>query len=142
MFNIYWRDTEYRTNKMNHTFLEFETTHFQDDNMTVNFTMTFVEPYSIGLLRKKSDRIHIDVRDGFNYTDLFVGNKSEHRLTTFETKTRLEMIFDFRNHYMKTLRQIAARMYWVLIAIILIQFAALTLRGVGLLPVWIFIEYL
>jgi hypothetical protein len=29
--------------------------------MTVNFTMKFSKPYRIGLLVKKSDRLHIDV---------------------------------------------------------------------------------
>jgi len=33
-------------------------------------------------------------------------------------------------------------MYWVVIGLILTQFVALALRGVGLLPVWVFIEYL
>jgi len=43
---------------------------------------------------------------------------------------------------MKTMRRISANSYWVLIAIILIQFALLLVRQVGLLTLWILIEYL
>lgn len=52
------------------------------------------------------------------------------------------MIFDWRNPEMALMRKIAKNMYWVLVAIILVQFALLTLRRVGLLPVWVFVEYL
>jgi len=52
------------------------------------------------------------------------------------------MIFDFENDVMKTFRDTAKTMYWVLVILILSQFVALTIRGVGLLPAWIFIEYL
>jgi len=51
--------------------------------------MTFSEPYKIGLLVKKSDKIYMDVREEFkngtlNYTGIFLGNKTEHRLTNFK----------------------------------------------------------
>ena len=39
-------------------------------------------------------------------------------------------------------RKISANMYWVIIGIIVVQFIALIWVGVGLLPVWILIEYL
>ena len=52
------------------------------------------------------------------------------------------MIFDFDNEVMSTFRSVAKNMYWVLIAIIVVQFIVLSIRGVGLLPVWVFIEYL
>lgn len=52
------------------------------------------------------------------------------------------MIFDFNNEVMSTFRSVARNMYWVLIAIIVVQFIVLAIRGVGLLPVWVFIEYL
>jgi len=52
------------------------------------------------------------------------------------------MQFDFDNEVMKAFRDTAKNMYWVIIGIILIQFVALSIRGVGLLPVWVFIEYL
>lgn len=61
-FHVYWRDTTYRTTRENLSLLDFEPTNFDADGMTVNFTMKFSKPYRIGLLVKKSDRIHIDVK--------------------------------------------------------------------------------
>ena len=52
------------------------------------------------------------------------------------------MIFDWDNEVMSTFRNVAKTMYWVLSSIIIIQFIVLSIRGVGLLPVWVFIEYL
>lgn len=52
------------------------------------------------------------------------------------------MIFDWDNDVMSTMRNISETMYWVLIGIIVVQFFALLGRGVGLLPMWVFIEYL
>ena len=52
------------------------------------------------------------------------------------------MIFDFENEVMATMRNVSKNMYWVIIALIVVQFIALSARGVGLLPVWVFIEYL
>ena len=52
------------------------------------------------------------------------------------------MIFDFENEVMATMRNVAKNMYWVIIALIIVQFILLSARGVGLLPVWVFIEYL
>lgn len=43
---------------------------------------------------------------------------------------------------MKVFRQVASKMYWVLIGLVIIQFFALAVRGVGLLPVFILVEYL
>ena len=104
--------------------------------------MTFLKPYMIGLLLKKSDRIHIDVRDDFNVSQIFIGNISETRLMNNKTRKRLDMIFDWENPTMMTARIISKNMYWVVIGLVLIQFVILILRGVGLFPVWILIDYL
>jgi len=114
--------------------------------------MTFEYPYKIGLLLKRSDTIHINVNNHFDYSGMFTGNVSESVLNftwddpdpkkNTDKYKRLEMIFDFRNHNMFLMRTIAKNMYWVLIGIILVQFVLLSLRRVGLLPVWVFIEYL
>lgn len=142
MFNIYWRDTTYRENKLNHTLLDFEYHMYEQDNQTINFTMTFAEPYRLGLLIKKSDKLYIEVRDGFNYSGMFLGNATEHRLLTKTSNKRIEMIFDFRNENMFLMRSIAASMYWVMLGIIVLQFVLLLWRGVGLLTVWVLIEYM
>jgi hypothetical protein len=61
-FNVYWRDTTYRKTKQDLSLLDFKPTIFSEDAMTINFTMKFSKPYRIGLLVKKSDRLHIDVK--------------------------------------------------------------------------------
>jgi len=43
---------------------------------------------------------------------------------------------------MKTMRTISANMYWVMLLLVVIQFIALIWRRVGLLTVWVLIEYM
>jgi len=165
MFNIFWRDTTYNKrggNKLNHTLADFELTKFQDNNQVVNFTMVFDEPYLLGLLIKKSDRLFIQVRDGFNYSNglwlqkasdnvtfnvdgkdwIFQNNITTYTLHSKEANKRIPLLFDWRNPMMTSLRNIAKNCYWVIIGIILAQFVLLIWRRVGLLPLWILIEYL
>lgn len=164
MFNIYWRDTTYfkRGGKMtNHTLKDFELTRFSDDNQTVNFTMVFDEPYLLGLLIKKSDNLFVDVRSGFDSSGLFIYREEdnitqpvegkEHIIHTnitkyfLETKTywkRIPLLFDWNNNMMKTMRVISQNTYWAVIIIILVQFVLLSWRRVGLITLWILIEYL
>jgi hypothetical protein len=96
--NIYWRDTAYMDNFKNNSLLDF---HVDDwgskDNRTINFTMTFAEPYMIGLLVKISDKLFMDVKPNFNHTGLFFGNISEVQLVMNTTYSPLTMIFDYRN---------------------------------------------
>ena len=78
LFDIYWRDTTYGKrggNNANHTLADFMITDYGSDGQTLKFTMEFDEPYLLGLLIKKSDRLHIDIRPEFNngtYSGLFV----------------------------------------------------------------------
>lgn len=104
--------------------------------------MVFEEPYMIGLLLKKSDKLYIDLNEGFNYTKMFFGNLSEIRLMTTTANAALPMTFDWTNEKMALMRSIAKNMYWGMIGLIASQFIMLMLRRVGLLPVWILIEYL
>ncbi len=100
MFNIYWRDTDYMNNFKNNSLAHFEVDDWgSKDNRTINFTMTFFEPYMIGLLVKISDKLFMDVPalPGFNYTGLFFGNISETQLVMNTTYAPLTMIFDYRN---------------------------------------------
>ena len=143
IFDIYWTDTEFRTNKQKRNLTEFKITSYgQRDNRSIDFWLEFEKPYEIGLLLKRSDKLYVNIRPEINQTDLFVGNKTFTRLNNTEDWRRLEMIFDWRNPNMALMRKIAKSMYWVLIAIIVLQFILLTIRRVGLLPVWVFIEYL
>lgn len=52
------------------------------------------------------------------------------------------IIFDMKNPVMHIFRVVASNMYWGLIGLIFLQFIMLLARRVGLLPVWILIEYL
>ena len=62
MFRVYWRDTLASKTNEDIEFEDFEITDFNTtDNKTIQFHMTFLKPYMIGLLLKKSDRVHIDV---------------------------------------------------------------------------------
>jgi hypothetical protein len=61
MFRVYWRDTMASKTQEDLALEDFAITDYGDDNVTINFTMTFHKPYMIGLLLKKSDRLHIDV---------------------------------------------------------------------------------
>jgi hypothetical protein len=143
LFNVFWRDTDYKLNKQERELAEFLILDYGgEDNRTINFWIRFDKPYKIGLLLKRSDKLYITVRDGINYTDMFVTNRTITKLNTTQSWIRLELIFDFRNPDMLLMRNIAKNMYWVLIALIMLQFILLTLRRVGLLPVWVFIEYL
>lgn len=55
---------------------------------------------------------------------------------------RMEIIFDERDPVMKIFRAVAAKMYYVIIGLIAVQFVLLAARKVGMLPVWVLIEYL
>ena len=68
-----------------------------NDNMTINFTMVFEQPYTIGVLLKRQDKLFIDVKDGFNYTRMFFGNISEIRMNTTTSNRVLPMTFDWNN---------------------------------------------
>jgi hypothetical protein len=151
VFQYYWTNTDYSTNLVQQKFKDFEVTNWgANDSMTVNFTMTFFKPYQIGLLHKKSDLLAFKLKQGYKgnenyYCQLFIGNCTEINMSPNVNATvtkRMEIIFDMRNSVMLTFRHIAANMYYVLIALIVIQFIVLAVRGVGLLPVWILIEYL
>lgn len=81
MFNIYWRDTTYNKRgslKENHTLADFSITEYGADNQTIRFTMDFDEPYLLGLLIKKSDRLFIDIREGFVYEELFINWETDY----------------------------------------------------------------
>mmetsp|Transcript_12357 Transcript_12357/g.19197 ORF Transcript_12357/g.19197 Transcript_12357/m.19197 type:complete len:110 (+) Transcript_12357:2423-2752(+) len=72
--------------------LDFNITSLSDDNRTLNFSCKFSEPYMLGLLVKKSDRLYIHFRyDMLNsygffreekamYKQMLIGNTSEIRV--------------------------------------------------------------
>lgn len=42
--------------------LDFKFTELGNDSMTMNFTATFYEPYMLGLLVKKSDKLYVHMK--------------------------------------------------------------------------------
>ena len=101
--------------------------------------MVFDEPYLLGLLIKKSDVLYIMVREGFEYQGLFIYEKKDNitssdpgkdwlihtNITKYEllykkAEKRIPLLFDWNNNMMKTMRQISANSYWVLIGIIVV----------------------
>jgi len=89
----------------------------------------------------------MNITEGFNYTGLWDGYLPErerlvYQLVTNSTFAKIPLLFDFGNDVMALMREIAAKMYWVMIGIIVTQFFLLMWRGVGLLPVWTLIEYM
>lgn len=150
VFSYYWTDTDYITNKEEKKFKNVTFDYNMTDLMTVNMTMTFFKPYDIGLLNKKSDYFKFRLKQGYEgneefYCQLFIGNCTEIRLSPNANATqqkRMEIIFDMRDPVMKIFRSVAANMYYGVIGLILLQFVMLAARQVGLLPVWVLIEYL
>lgn len=141
--DIYWRDTDYMNNRKDNKLADFQIDDYgSKDNRTVNFTLTFFEPYMIGLLVKITDKLFMDVKPNFNHTGIFFGNISEVQLVMNTTYAPLTMIFDYRNKFMSTMRSTAVIMYWVLIGMFAAQFVLLLWRGVGLHPLWVMLEYL
>jgi hypothetical protein len=98
------------------------------DNMTINFTMIFDEPYMVGLLKKRSDNLFFDVKPNFDYNKLFYGNITEIQLTTKSAYGTIPLTFDWNNVVMATFRSIAKNMYWGMIGLISLQFFLLLVR--------------
>jgi hypothetical protein len=60
MFNIYVQNVSYRELKADMDLLSYEFPKpMHEDNMHMNLTCTFFEPYMLGLLVKKSDKLFI-----------------------------------------------------------------------------------
>lgn len=112
MFNIYWHDINFKDNQEDRKLLDFVVDTWGEDNKLINFTMTFEQPYMLGLLLKKSDKIFIDLKKDFvidkeafffntNLTapdvDIpkedqnVLANSSWHRLFTETSSMRIEM---------------------------------------------------
>jgi hypothetical protein len=59
MFRVFWRDTMASKTQEDLALKDFQIWQYGADNRTIYFNMTFHKPYMIGLLLKKSDRLHI-----------------------------------------------------------------------------------
>lgn len=82
MFKIYWHDINFKDNQEDRKLLDFVVDDWgSKDNMTVTFTMTFEQPYMLGLLLKKSDKLFIDKNQDFNISSTFFFNTSRQNYT-------------------------------------------------------------
>jgi|LauGreDrversion4_2_1035121.scaffolds.fasta_scaffold28296_4 hypothetical protein len=89
MFDVYLRNISYRLNNETMPVSNFEFTNLGDDNMTMNFSVTFNQPYLLGLLVKRSDRLFaqlkydlVDTRGYFKpeysyFNGMLLGNATE-----------------------------------------------------------------
>jgi len=92
MFHVYIKNVTFKDHQTPMLLEDFNITHLSDDNMTMNFTAKFFEPYMLGLLVKKSDRLYIhfryDLLDSYGffkeehayYRQMLFGNTSEIRV--------------------------------------------------------------
>jgi hypothetical protein len=116
---------------------------------TVNFTVQFQNPYLYGLLNKKSDYLVFKCK---NITDedkvgYLVLNKTNQTIKLINdqnvtTQFRIGMQFDFRDEKMSFYRGLSIYLYYIMIAIIVLQFFILLFRNVTFLPLWTLIEYM
>jgi hypothetical protein len=92
MFDVYMKNVTYLYHNSTAPIKDFKITHLGNDSMTMNFTATFYEPYMLGLLIKKKDRLYVHMKwwfldvNGFIKKDyswikpLVIGNVSETRI--------------------------------------------------------------
>jgi hypothetical protein len=62
LFDVYVKNVTFREHNTTTPLLGFKFTNLGDDNMTMNFTAKFYKPYFLGLLMKKSDKLHIQMK--------------------------------------------------------------------------------
>lgn len=75
LFDVYIKNVTFRQHNTTWPLLDFEFTSLGgehgNDSMTMNFTATFDEPYMLGLLVKKSDKLYVhmkyDLLDTYGY---------------------------------------------------------------------------
>jgi len=102
MFDVYIKNVTYREHNSTMPVLDFEILELSDDNMTMNYQATFYEPYMLGLLMKKSDKLYIHLkydlldtkgyfREEYRYLDgMVLGNKTMTRLFTTQCEQDAE----------------------------------------------------
>mmetsp|Transcript_19663 Transcript_19663/g.14391 ORF Transcript_19663/g.14391 Transcript_19663/m.14391 type:complete len:214 (+) Transcript_19663:1732-2373(+) len=109
--------------------------------MNLNFTAEFQWPYLYGLLNKKKDLLMVELKNGTNQSD-FIYNFTKSEMGNNISKYIIPMQFDYRNNKMQYMRDTANILYYVMIALVVLQFFMLLVRNVGFLPVWTLIEYM
>mmetsp|Transcript_12358 Transcript_12358/g.19202 ORF Transcript_12358/g.19202 Transcript_12358/m.19202 type:complete len:194 (+) Transcript_12358:2244-2825(+) len=92
IFHVYIRNVTYVYHISPQVLDDFEILNTTADNMTINFRCKFQNPFLLGLLVKRSDKLYIHFRydlvdtEGFIkdehsfFKDMFIGNASLHRI--------------------------------------------------------------
>lgn len=92
MFDVYIKNVTFRKHNTTMNLIDFEIQRLHDDNMTMTYQATFHDPYMLGLLMKKSDKLYIHLkydlldikgyfREKYRYLDgMVMGNKTLTRM--------------------------------------------------------------
>ncbi|CDW72642.1 UNKNOWN [Stylonychia lemnae] len=133
-FKVYANNTEKQREELRGLQIEW----IEGSNTTFNFTARFQEPYLLGLLSKRDDLLIFECLN----QSLIVINPQDEILASTVASKRIEMQFDFRDEKMQFMRSTSLALYYIMIAIIAIQFFLLLFKNVGFLPLWTLIEYM
>ena len=88
-------------------------------NMYINFTLTFEEPYLLGLLNKKKDYLVIALRNDTDPSEIIL-NTTANVFGVNSTQFAIPMQFDYRNSKMQFMRDTAIYLYYVMIGIVVL----------------------
>jgi len=102
MFDVYIKNVTFRVHNQTMYLKDFKILELDDDQMTMNYQAEFYEPYKLGLLMKKSDKLYIHLkydlldtkgyfRPEYRYLDgMVLGNKTLTRMYHEECMKDLE----------------------------------------------------
>lgn len=62
MFDVYIKNVTFRKHNTTMNLIDFEIQTLHDDNKTMTYQATFHDPYMLGLLMKKSDKLYIHLK--------------------------------------------------------------------------------
>lgn len=109
IFDVYIKNVTFREHNMTMPLVDFKILELGEDNMTMKFHAEFYDPYMLGLLMKKSDKLYIHMkydlldvrgyfRDEYRYMDeMVVGNLSLTRF--FHDQCMLDLEADASSPY-------------------------------------------
>jgi len=64
IFDFYVKNNTFRTHNTTHPVLDVEVDSITEDGLQLNFTVTFSEPYLLGLLKKIPDKLYVHLKGG------------------------------------------------------------------------------
>jgi hypothetical protein len=109
MFDVYIKNVTFRAHNSTMPVLDFVITELGEDQMTMSYQAEFYDPYMLGLLMKKSDKLYIHMKydlldtkgyfkDEYRYLDgMIIGNKTMTRF--FREQCALDLEADSSSPY-------------------------------------------